>query len=102
MGVLGMDTCSFPQRSAGALVYLVGGGPGDSRPAVPVSGVPCFQQGWEWAVPDQLVLPPLAARAPTIVLCSSALCSGLWSSTGWLALWSVPSYDAIGIVMVLV
>lgn len=80
-------TCLL-QISAGALVSLVGGGPGDSRPTVPVSGVPCFQQGWERAVPDQLVLPPLAAKAPTIILCSSALCAGLWSSMEWLALWS--------------
>lgn len=93
-GCSGMDTCSFPQRSAGALVSLVGGGLGYFHPAVPVSRVPCcFQQGWEWDVPDQLVLQPLAVKAPTIVLCSSAQCSELWLSMEPLALWSVPSYE---------
>lgn len=78
--------------AAAALVSLVSCGPQvmglcvlgvvGTRQIMSVPGVSGFQLGWEWAVPDHLVLVPFVAGAPLVVRCSSALGRGRsWLST---------------------
>lgn len=47
--------------------------------------IPAFWWGWDYLVPDDRALAPIAVHAPTVGICSDAMGAGLELSLAWWA-----------------